>query len=102
MIGENDYDHLGSSVSLSADGNLLAVSMPMHDAASIDAGQVRIYFWNGTNWMKRGQDINGSVAGEEFGTQVHLNGDGTILAVGAPKNSSNGTNSGQVLLLEWW
>lgn len=101
IYGNNDFDHLGSAVSLSSDGNVLAVSMPTNDDAGTDVGQVRVYSLTGNTWIQKGQDLNGTVIGEEFGTKVDLSGDGNILAVGTPKNNANGANTGQVTIFEW-
>jgi hypothetical protein len=41
-------------------------------------------------------DINGEAQGDKSGTSVSINGDGTIVAIGAPNNDGNGTHSGHV------
>jgi hypothetical protein len=62
--GEAAGDLSGNSVSLSSDGSLVAIGAPGNDGAGDGAGHVRVYSWSeaGSNWIQRGQDINGEVA----------------------------------------
>ncbi|CAM9089731.1 unnamed protein product [Chrysoparadoxa australica] len=45
-------------------------------------------------WVQLGQDIDGEAAGDSSGLSVSINADGTVVAIGAPGNDGNGTNSG--------
>ena len=45
--GEVSFDNSGSSVSLSSDGNILAIGAPTNNLPGTDSGHVRVYFWNG-------------------------------------------------------
>ncbi|WP_340154376.1 T9SS type A sorting domain-containing protein [uncultured Winogradskyella sp.] len=47
-----------------------------------------------------GQDIDGEAAFDYSGTSIDLSADGSILAIGAPGNDDNGSNSGQVRVYE--
>ena len=47
-------------------------------------GSAEIFGYDGANWQSVSQTIDGKQKGEEFGASVSLNGDGTVLAVGAP------------------
>ena len=38
----------------------------------------------------------GEAAGDESGWAVSLSSDGSVVAIGAPENDGNGTNSGHV------
>ena len=96
--GEADYDESGSRVSLSSDGTIVAISSTDNGS---DAGHVRVYEWNGTNWVQRGSDIDGEAGGDKSGYSVSLSSDGTIVAIGATSNDGNGTNSGHVRVYEW-
>jgi uncharacterized protein YjbI with pentapeptide repeats len=79
----------GSSVSLSSDGKVLAIGSSWYDAAGVDSGVARIYSWDGTYWIQMGGNINGLVAGDNFGACVSLSGDGKIVAISAPYNDAN-------------
>jgi len=93
FYGEAAYDYLGWSVSLSGDGNVVAMGAPMNDA-----GHVRVYEYNtsGSKWSKRGIDLVGEAAGDRSGTSVSLSEDGNVVAIGAPNN-----DSGYVRIHQW-
>ena len=99
--GETANDFSGGSVSLSADGNRVAIGASGNDANGSDSGHVRLYDWDGTNWIQVGADIDGEAAGDGSGGSVSLSADGTRVAIGAFQNDGNGTSSGHVRLYDW-
>ena len=99
--GENAGDFSGISVSLSSDGNTVAIGAPLNDGNGTDSGHVRIYDWDGASWQKRGLDIDGEDANDRSGRSVSLSSDGNIVAIGAPLNNGNGSNSGHVRIFRW-
>lgn len=53
-------------------------------------------------WTQIGFDIDGENADDYSGESISLNNDGTIIAIGSPKNSSNSlTQSGQTRVYQW-
>ena len=48
-----------------------------------------------------GADIDGEAADDESGSSVSLSSDGTTVAIGAPGNDGNGSNSGHVRIYAW-
>ncbi|MCB0625868.1 MAG: FG-GAP repeat protein, partial [Saprospiraceae bacterium] len=62
--GEAIRDYLGWSVSLTPDGNRVAVGAPNNDGGGIDAGYVQIFDYVGGNWTQVGNDIEGEAAGD--------------------------------------
>jgi len=94
--GEAAYDFSGSSVSLSANGDILAIGAPYNDGNGDDAGHVRVYQWNGAAWVQRGLDIDGEAIYDESGYSVCLSANGDILAIGAPSNYQNGLLTGHM------
>ena len=94
--GETADDKSGSSVSISSDGSIVAIGAPTNDGNGTDSGQVRVYQNQGGTWVQIGQDIDGKVAGDNFGYSVSISSNGTIVAVGAPYNDGNGVDAGQV------
>ena len=52
-------------------------------------------------WVQRGEDIDGEAAVDNSGTSVSLSANGTIVAIGAPFNDGNGSNSGSVRVFEY-
>ena len=47
-----------------------------------------------------GSDIDGEAAGDYSGWSVSLSSDGSVVAIGAPLNTVNGTNSGHVRIYQ--
>ncbi len=94
--GENAYDQSGNSVSLSADGNRVAIGADENDGNGSDAGHVRIYELSGNSWVQLGQDIDGEAADDGSGVSVSLSADGNRVAIGAEGNDENGDRAGQV------
>jgi len=84
--------HSGTSVSLSANGNVLAVGT-IFEATT---GVVRIYSNTNGVWTQIGNTIHGEGNSDRFGRSISLSSDGTILAVGGYLNSGNGTDAGHV------
>ena len=99
--GEAIYDYFGRSVSLSSDGNILAVGAELNSGNGTYAGHVRVYEWDGTAWAQRGIDIDGEAAGDRSGRSVSLSADGSILAIGAELNDGNGSDAGHVRVFQW-
>lgn len=82
----------GTSVSLSADGNVLAVDTIFESSS----GVVRVYRNVNGIWTQIGQTIKGDGTGDRFGRSVSLSSDGTIIAVGGYRNNGNGLYKGHV------
>ena len=100
--GEAAYDESGSSVSISSDGNRLAIGGPGNDGNGINSGHVRVFEWSGDDWQQLGDDIDGEAYGDEFGRSVSLASDGSRLAVGGPFNINNSRiNAGHVRVFQW-
>lgn len=99
--GESAGDQSGFSVSMSRDGNILAIGAPFNDGKGSNSGQVRVYSWNGSSWVKKGQDIDGEAPEDASGYDVSMNGDGSVVAIGAIYNDGGGTNSGHVRIYSW-
>jgi len=99
--GEAAGDHSGWSVSLSSDGNRLAIGADENDGNGTGSGHVRVYEWSDSTWTKLGADIDGEAAYDYSGSSVSLSSDGNRLVIGAGGNDRNGTNSGHVRVYEW-
>ncbi|MDP4710010.1 MAG: FG-GAP repeat protein, partial [Saprospiraceae bacterium] len=84
--GDAVGDNFGVDVSISADGLTLAVGAHENDFAGTDAGQVKVFDWNGSAWIQRGADLVGRSADENFGYSVSLSSDGQRVAIGAYGN----------------
>ena len=96
--GEAANDYSATAVTLSSDGNTLAIGAQSNDGNGNAAGHVRVYTWNsGTSaWVLRGSDIDGEAASDESGTRVALSSDGNTLAIGAAANAGSSFFAGHV------
>ena len=98
--GEAGNDLSGTSVSLSADGSIVAIGAPENDGNGTNSGHVRVYQNIGGTWSQIGQDIDGEAAIDRSGWSVSLSADGSILAIGAYLNGGNGHFSGHVRIYQ--
>ncbi len=98
--GEAEDDTSGSSVSLSADGNIVAIGAPGNDENGSFSGHVRVYENVAGTWVQIGADIDGEAPSDQSGRSVSLSNDGTIVAIGAFGNAGNGFLSGHVRVYE--
>ena len=103
-------DIFGDSVSLSADGNTLAVGAAsegssatgingdQNDNAAEEAGAVYVFRRMGSLWEQQAYiKASNTDAGDSFGEEVSLSADGNTLAVGAvvERSSATGINGDQ-------
>jgi hypothetical protein len=86
IAGGTASEQSGNSVSLSSDGNTVAIGANNYSSG---AGCTRIYSWNGTTWAIRGALIAGGTAAEFSGNSVSLSSDGSVVAIGAYGYTSN-------------
>ena len=94
--GKAAGDRSGSAISLSADGNILAIGARNNDDNGDSSGHVRVYRNDNGIWVQIGSDINGEAAMDSFGSSVSLSADGSTLAIGATRHDGNETDSGHV------
>ena len=101
---EGSADSFGSSISLSSDGNTVAIGGPSNDGNgpwTQDAGHVRVYRNNNGSWAQLGTEINGESGGDHSGRSICLSANGNIVAIGAPKNDAVGSWEGHVRVFEY-
>ncbi len=98
IVGESPTDAFGTSVSLSADGKIVAIGGVLNDGNGDNSGHVRIYQINDSEseWTQLGEDIDGEMVGDYSGQEVSLSADGSTVAIGSIYNSDNGAYAGQV------
>jgi hypothetical protein len=91
----NDNNH-GYSVSVSGDGNTVAVGVPGDGQIALGSGAVVIYKKNTLGvWSVEHGALKASNAGgnDHFGTAVALSDDGNSLVVGAPDEDGDATST---------
>ncbi len=99
--GENANDRFGFAVSISEDGNKIAIGSPFNDANGMSAGLVKIYSWSGQNWILSGTAILGTSTGDKCGWALSFSGDGNRLAIGCTESNTGGYQAGQVRIFEF-
>jgi hypothetical protein len=65
-------------------------------------GYTRIFQYSGGSWTQLGDDISGEATSDQSGFSVSLSNNGKIVAIGAPYNDGNGSNSGQVRIYKYF
>jgi hypothetical protein len=101
ILGIAPNDIAGSTVSINSTGNIIGISIPGFDGANgANSGTCRIYEWNGSQWLQKGQDILGPSTDAYIGTIV-LNAAGNIFAIGNGSDDAVANNSGSVKVFEW-
>ena len=94
--GNNLFDDMGRSVSLSSDGNIVAVAAPKYASRS---GLVRVFEYSNVTGIfgQLGQDLLGNETGDLFGHDISISSLGSIMAVSSLGSSSLGlTKNGRV------
>ncbi|MEO1437878.1 MAG: hypothetical protein AAFV80_20220, partial [Bacteroidota bacterium] len=66
---------------ISADGLTVAIGEPKAYTIGSNDGLVRVFEWDGSAWIQKGQNIDGWESNHELG-RVALSGDGNRLIVG--------------------
>lgn len=114
LVGDENGDAFGASLSLSGDGKVIAVGAPLNNAGrgpisgtdqshEANIGACFLYKYNETlqEWQQLGSALQGENVGDLFGTSVSMNADGTAVAVGAIRNNDNGDDSGHVRVYKY-
>jgi hypothetical protein len=94
--GEANNDYSGTSVSLSSDGQTVAIGAHGNDGTGSDAGHVRVYKLISGTWTLQGTDIDGEANNDYSGYSVSLSSDGQTVAIGAYSNVGGGSYRGHV------
>ena len=96
--GEVAYDYTGESVSLSADGNMVAIGSPYSNNNGDASGHVKVYQVDGSGsiWEQLGQTLYGKNGLDCSGSTVDLSPDGNTLAFGSPGYYENADRPGYV------
>ena len=96
--GSSPFDYAGTAVSMSAEGDIVAVGAPFHDDNGPNSGQVRVFKQTNNSWNKMGANILGNSAGDHFGSSIALSRDGRTVVIGAPGGSRK---AGVVRVFKW-
>jgi hypothetical protein len=94
--GADAGDKFGFSVSLNADGTIVAVGAPGSGGSGDGSGYVQIYELVNNEWTELGPALVGVSAGKELGRAISLADSGLFVAIGSPgADTTAGADSGE-------
>ena len=88
-------DQFGSAVSISADGNIIAVGAADDDDGATSSGVVFVFTRSGTTWTQQGKVYPSGSAYTGFGWQVNVSPTGDFIIVGDAEQS---TDAGRIFI----
>lgn len=91
--GKNTGDNFGFSVSLSSNGETVAIGAMNGQNRT---GYVSIFTLSNGQWVQLGNDIIGEAQYNAFGSSVSLSPSGDTVAIGAPRATGTRSNAGHV------
>jgi len=100
IVGEVAHYRTGASVSLSSDGQILAIGEIGSTSGSTDNGRTRLFENQGSSWVQIGTDIFGEASEDYSGGTISLSADASTLAIGASLNDGNGVDAGHTRVYE--
>ena len=80
--GSTAGDQGGGFVAISADGLTIGTGSNAADVGGVDTGQVRVFTYDTSTWIQKGQSLNGVFDGEKAGTSVEISSDGNTVIYG--------------------
>ena len=90
ITGNTVGDQTGTAVSISSNGNVVAVGANGSNDIGNFTGKVSVYENINNSWVQIGNSIYGQSQDADAGRSVDLSDDGTIVAVGAPDTDTSG------------
>ena len=101
ILGEADFDEFGWDSVLNGDGSIVAISARYNDGdGGNDRGSIRVFQFDGNDWVQIGQDIDGDQDGA-MGYEVSINGDGSVISSGDCHYDNAGVNRGLVRIFKY-
>ena len=103
IVGSAAGDWFGEAVALDQDGDRVVIGAPNNDTQGSDAGEVKVYSWNGSAWSQLGSTIYGpsAEASAAVGTSVDINDAGDKIVFGAYGYDGGSTNKGIAWVYSW-
>jgi len=103
-----NYSSFGDTVSLSHDGNTLAVGDPTNAFGNNADGEVKVFDWSGAEWVQRGDAVagwnyrpNDPNYRPRFGRDVSVSADGNTFTASAASSVLGGIGDGYVKTFSW-
>lgn len=96
----SDTDEFGTTVSISNDGNRIAVGAPYTDTSVFDNGVLRVYDFDGIQWNLVFEHF-GDDENDVFGMSLDMSGDGNHIICGAWINVDGTTKEGYAKVFQF-
>jgi hypothetical protein len=91
IYGTNDNENTGIDIELSENGNTIIVGASGGwNASNVKVGWVKVYTFNGSTWIQKGQTLYGVNLYDGFGGAVSINASGDTIAMGAKSYDPDG------------
>lgn len=100
MTGTNNDDEFGTTVSISDDGNRIAVGAPYTNTSDFDNGVLRIFDYDGSQWNLAFEHY-GDDENDVFGMSLDMSGNGNYVICGAWINVDNTTKPGYAKVFQF-
>jgi hypothetical protein len=94
ILSDDTTITVGKSISISGDGTTVAIG------TNSPNGSVEIFKDSSGTWNRTGI-LNGEAVGDEFGSSISLNADGSRIVVGGKLNNDNGPEAGHVRVYDY-
>jgi len=102
ILGESKGSLAGTSVSISSNGDIVAVGAIGTDRHGDESGYTTLFTYASVGeWVRVGDNINGKKKNDYLGGKVALSDDGSTLIVAAPFSSMEGMYSGLTRIFEF-
>lgn len=103
ILGQSKGSLAGTSVSISSNGDIVAVGAIGTDRYGDESGHTTLFTFAGgvEEWVRVGDNINGKKKNDYLGGKVALSDDGSTLIVAAPFSSMEGMYSGLTRIFEF-
>jgi hypothetical protein len=99
----NDHaagDQFGRSISISADGNTLAIGSLSNGGNGTNSGAVYLFVYTGGNWVQTRIVSTDIFEQDQFGGSVSIASDASLLIAGAQADDDAGLSSGSAYIFE--
>ena len=98
------WDYFGTAVAISDDGSTAIVGGNGDDIGlNQDQGSARVFVWNGTTWIQRGDAITplDGEANDQWGQSVSLSANGLTVVIGGLDDVGTKEDQGSARVFDW-
>jgi len=101
LAGTNNDDEFGTTVSISNNGNRIAVGAPYtNNNSDLDTGVLKIFDYNGSAWNQVFEHF-GDEENDVFGNSLDMSGDGNYVVCGGWINDDYTTKEGYIKVFQF-